>query len=46
MDIYPEKIIIQKDTCKPVFVAALFTTAKTQKQPKCLQTDEWIKRMW
>ena len=29
-----------------MFTAALFTIAKTWKQPKCLSTDEWIKRMW
>ena len=29
-----------------MFIAALFTIAKTQKQPKCLSTDEWIKKMW
>ena len=29
-----------------MFTAALFTTAKTWKQPKCLSTDEWIKKMW
>ena len=29
-----------------MFIAALFTIAKTWKQPKCLSTDEWIKRMW
>ena len=40
-----EKTIIQKDTCTPVFIAALFTTAKTWKQPKCPSTDKWIK-MW
>ena len=32
--------IIQKDTCTPVFTAALFTVAKTWKQPKCSLTDE------
>ena len=34
--------------CKlhPVFIAALFTIAKTWKQPKCPSTDEWIKKMW
>ena len=37
---------IQKDTCTPMFIAALFTTAKTRKQPKCPWTDEWIKKMW
>ena len=40
---YPEKTIIQKDVCTSVFKAALFTIAKTWKQPKCPSTDEWIK---
>ena len=43
LGIYPEKIIIQKDTCTPMFIAALFTIAKTWKQPKCPSKDEWIK---
>ena len=30
----------------PVFTAALFTTARTGKQPKCPSTDKWIKKMW
>ena len=46
MGIYPEKTIIQKDTCTTVFNAALFTIARTWKQSKCLSTDEWIKKMW
>ena len=29
-----------------MFTAALFTIAKTWKQPKCPMTDEWIKKMW
>ena len=29
-----------------MFIAALFTTAKTRKQPKCPWTEEWIKKMW
>ena len=41
--IYPEETIIQKDKCTPMFTAALFTIAKTWKQPKCSLTDEWIK---
>ena len=44
--IYPEKTIIQKDTCTPMFIAALFTIARIWKQPKCPSTDEWIKKMW
>ena len=46
LGIYPDKIIIQKDTCTPMFIVALFTTAKTWKQPKCPRTEEWIKKMW
>ena len=46
LGIYPDKTIIQKDTCTPMFTAALFTIAKTQKQPKCPSTKEWIKKMW
>ena len=38
--------MVQKDTCTPVFTAALFTISKTWKQPKCPSTDEWIKKMW
>ena len=43
--IYPEKTIIQKDVCTPIFIAALFTIARTWKQPKCPSTGEWLK-MW
>ena len=46
LGIYQEKTLIQKDPCNPVFTAALFTIAKTWKQPKCPSTDEWIKKMW
>ena len=46
LGIYPDKTIIQKDTCSPMFIAALFTIAKTWKQPRCPSTDEWIKKMW
>ena len=46
LGIYPEKTIIQKDTCTPMFIAVLFTIARSQKQPKCPLTDEWIKKIW
>ena len=46
LDIYPEKIIIQKDTSTQIFIAALFTIARTWKQPKCPSAEEWIKKMW
>ena len=35
--------MIQKDAYIPMFIAALFTIAKTWKQPKCPLTEEWIK---
>ena len=38
--------LIQTDTCTSMFIAAQFTTAKTWKQPKCLSTDDWLKKMW
>ena len=46
LGIYLEKTLIQKYTCTPMFIVALFTIAKTWKQPKCPSTDEWIKKMW
>ena len=44
--IYPEEIKTEKDTYTPVFTAALFTIARTWKQPRCPPTDEWIKELW
>ena len=44
--IYPEETKIEKDTCSPLFIAAVFTLARTWKQPRCPSTDEWIKKMW
>ena len=46
LGIYPEKTMTQKDTCTPVFIAALFAIAKRRKHPKCPSTEEWIKKMW
>ena len=46
LGIYPEETKTEKDTCIPLFVAALFTIARTWKQPRCLSTDEWIKKFW
>ena len=43
---YLEKNVIQMDTFTLIFIAALFTIAKTWKQPKCPSTDEQIKKMW
>ena len=44
LEICPEKTIIKKRHVDPVFTAALFTTAKTWKQPKCPSTHGWIKK--
>ena len=46
LGIEADKTIIQKDTCTPMFTAALLRVAKTWKQPKCPSTDEWIKTVW
>ena len=46
LGIYPEKTIGQKESCAPVFIVALFTIARTWKQPKCPSAEEWIKKMW
>ena len=46
LGIYPEKTIIQKELCTTMFIAALFTIARTWNQPKCPSIDEWIKKMW
>ena len=37
---------IERDTCTPVFIAALFIIARTWKQPKCPSADEWIRKLW
>ena len=46
LGIYPEETKIEKDTSTPTFIAALFTIARTWKQPRCPSTDEWIKKLW
>ena len=45
LGIYPEETKIEKDTRIPLFIAALFTIARTRKQPGCPSTDEWIKKL-
>ena len=44
LGIHLDKVIIQKDTSTPVFIAALFTIAKAWKQP-CPLTGEWVKKI-
>jgi hypothetical protein len=47
LGIYPKECdsSYYKDTCTPMFIAALCTTAKLWKQPRCPTTNEWIKKM-
>ena len=46
LGIFPEETKIEKDTCTPMFTAALFTIGRTWKQPRCPLTDEWLKKIW
>ena len=46
MGICLDKTFLEKDTCTCMFISALFTIAKTWKQPKCPSTDYWIRKMW
>ena len=46
LGLYPEDTKIERDTCIPLFIAALFTIARTWKQLRCPSTDEWIKKLW
>ena len=46
LGIKPEETKIEKDTCIPLFTAALFTIGRTWKQPRCPSTDERIKKLW
>ena len=46
LGLYSEETKTEKDICIPMFIAALFTIARTWKQPRCPSTDERIKRLW
>ena len=46
LGIYPEETKIERDTCIPLFIEALFTIARTWKQPRCPSIGEWIKKSW
>ena len=43
---YPEETKTERDTCIPLFIAALFTIARPWNQPRCPSTDKWIKKLW
>ena len=46
LGMYPEETRVEKDTCIPLFVAALFTVARTWKQPRRSSTEEWVMKLW
>ena len=46
MGIHTEKTRIERDTDTPLFIATLFTIARTWKQPRCPSADEWIRKQW
>ena len=48
LSIYPRDtgVLFRRDTCTPMFIAALLTIAKVWKEPKCPSMDEWTKKMW
>ena len=46
LGIYPDNTLLKIDTCTHMFIAALFTIAKTWRQPKYPLTDDQIRKMW
>ena len=45
LGIHTKETRIERDTCTPMFITALFTIARTWKQPRCLSSDDWIKNL-
>ena len=46
LGIHTEETRIERDTCIPMFIAALFIIARAWKQPRCPSADKWIRKMW
>ena len=46
LGIHTKETKIERDTCTPMFIAALFMIARTWKQPRCPSADEWIRKLW
>ena len=46
LGILTEETRTERDTCTPMFIAALFIIARTWKQPGCPSADEWIRKVW
>ena len=46
LGIHTKETGIERDTCTPMFIAAVFIIARTWKQPRCPSADEWIRKLW
>ena len=46
LGIHTEETRTERDTCTPMFIAALFIIARTWKQPRCPSADKWIRKLW
>ena len=46
LGIYTKETRIERDTCTPMFIRALFIIARTWKQPRCSSANEWIRKLW
>ena len=46
LGIHTEETRTERDMCTPVFITALFITARTRKQPRCPWADEWLRKLW
>ena len=46
LGIHTKETRTERDTCTPMFIAALLTIARTWKQPRCPLADEWIRKRW
>ena len=46
LGIHTEETRIERDTCTPMFIVALFTIARMQKQPRCPKADKWVRKLW
>ena len=46
LGIHTEETRIERDTCTPMFITALFIIARTWKQPRCPSADEWLRKLW
>ena len=45
LGIHTEETRVERDTCTPMFIAALFIIARAWKQPRCPSADEWIRKL-